>query len=92
MSRFCYQLFPALSIIFNNCFCTGNGWCPTQAAFLAPQDGVYVFSYSATIISGNGTIILSLLKSNMSYQYPTETVINFSKSLTTSGEDNHFVE
>ena len=26
--------------------CIGSGWKPMQAAFTAPQDGVYLFSYS----------------------------------------------
>ena len=30
-------------------YLTGNGWNQTRCAFVAPKDGVYVFSYSAEL-------------------------------------------
>ena len=69
---------------------TGNGWTPMQSAFIAPQEGVYFFSYSTvTAVISDTEIKLRLSTSETQTYYPC-FLWNYEIGSDTNGMDFRF--
>ena len=85
--------FPILLVIVKKKIsCIGNGWSPTQSAFLTPHDGVYIFSYSSKTVNNGGTEI-NLRTSRATTMYPCVlwTKSTFMTNRSIIGKDYHFI-